>query len=435
MLDYNTSVVLAGTGLLGVASGVIGSFAVLRRRALLGDALAHAALPGIGLAFLIVGARSFPALLGGALVSALLGAALVGFLTRYTRTREDAAIGIVLSVFFGAGLALMKVIQNASVEGNKAGLQSFIFGQTAGLILGDVYAIAILVIAVLIAVLLLYKEFKVVSFDREFAAVQGWPAQALDYLLLGLLAVTIVVGLQAVGVVLMAAMLILPGSAARFWTERLGLLLALAGLLGFLAGALGTLISYFSAGAQLPAGPTIVLVGTTLFLLSMTLAPRRGVLAMLIRHRRLCRRVRRQHFLRAIYERLEPQPAVGASFDSKALERSGDWSGRSLRAAIREAARAGWIAPAGQRGWWTLSEEGLRMAADVVRSHRLWELFLIEYADIAADHVHRDADMLEHVIPDDLVDELEEHLRRAGRLPEVQTVPVSPHGAGEERDR
>ena len=146
---YNTAVVLAGTGLLGMAAGIVGSFAVLRRRALLGDALSHAALPGICLAFLIVEARSLPALIAGAFVTAVLGMGIVTAIVRYTRTKEDAAIGIVLSVFFGAGIVLMRIIQNSDVEGSRAGLNSFIFGKTAGIVASDVYAVGVLVVVVI----------------------------------------------------------------------------------------------------------------------------------------------------------------------------------------------------------------------------------------------------------------------------------------------
>ncbi|MGH9360916.1 MAG: metal ABC transporter permease, partial [Thermoanaerobaculia bacterium] len=224
-LDYNTTVVVVGTGLLGLASGVIGTFAVLRRRALVGDALAHAALPGICIAFLLTGERAFLPLLAGAFLSGLLGVWVVSLLARHTRTKEDAAIGIVLSVFFGTGISLSRFIQSQGSAGSKAGLDHFIFGKTAGMLAQDVYTIAFLVLAVVAAVALLFKEFKLVSFDPEFGSVQGWPTLRLDLALMGLLALTTVVGLPAVGVVLMAALLIIPAAAARFWTEGLAAML------------------------------------------------------------------------------------------------------------------------------------------------------------------------------------------------------------------
>ncbi len=427
MLSYNTTIVLAGTGLLGLASGMIGSFAVLRRRALLGDALAHAALPGICLAFLITGTRSFPLLLCGALVTAVIGMSLVAFISRNTRTKSDAAIGIVLSVFFGAGVVLLKVIQNSTTGGGKAGLSSFIFGKTASMIAGDVWAIGALVLAVLAVTVLLYKEFKLVSFDAEFAAVQGWPAGFLDYLQLALLAITIVVGLPAVGVVLMAALLILPGAAARFWTERLGVLLVLAGIFGLVAGATGTLVSSMTHTVELPAGPTIVLVGTAIFTASMAFAPGRGVLAQFLRRRSMSKKNQRQHVLRAAYEVLEQGLPERRPFALEEIVARRGWSRADARRALASAESAGLVVGAPREHHWQLTERGFHQAADVTRRHRLWELYLIECADLAADHVDRDADLVEHVMPPELVGELERQLARAGRLPARGEVPSSPH--------
>ena len=427
-LKYNTTVVLAGTGLLGMAAGIIGSFAVLRRRALLGDALSHAALPGICLAFLIVEARSMPALITGAFVTAVLGMLAVTAIVRHTRTKEDAAIGIVLSVFFGAGIVLMRIIQNASVEGSRAGLNSFIFGKTAGIVAIEVYAVGVLVVVVIGAVLLLYKEFKLVSFDPDFASVQGWPSAILDALLLGLLTVTTVVGLPAVGVVLMVAMLILPGAAARFWTERLNILLVLSALFGFLAGSVGTVVS--ATTIDLPAGPTIVLVGSAIFGVSLAIAPRRGILARGFRRLRLASKVERQHLLRAAYEVVEPGLPGRAGFQIGAVSERRRWPLAVVRRALRKAEHAGLVAQGVAEGEWRLTDRGRHQAAEVTRLHRLWELYLINYAHVAADHVDRDADMIEHVLPPELVHELERELEGSGRLPSRGEVPSSPHEFG-----
>lgn len=277
---YNTLVVLACTSLLGATSGLVGTFAILRRRALLGDALAHAALPGICVAFMVWGERSLPIMLLGALVCGVLGVLIVSFLAWATRIKEDAAIGAVLGVFFGAGIALSTWISKATPTGSRAGLDSYILGKTAGIIRQDVYLIAGVSLACLVVIALLYKEFKLATFDRDFSRVQGWPTLALDLLLMGLIAVIVVVGLPAVGVVLMAAMLILPAAAARFWTDKLGTMLALASGLGLFIGCSGTLAS--AQFSLTPAGPVIVLVGSAVFLVSMLLAPRRGTVARLV---------------------------------------------------------------------------------------------------------------------------------------------------------
>ncbi len=282
MIRYNTLIVLLGVGLLGAAAGPVGAFTVLRRRALVGDALAHATLPGLCIAFVLAGERDLFWLLTGAFVSGLAGVGLLALMARYSRIKEDAAIGVVLSVFFGVGIAMLGVIQKRG--GAHAGLESYILGKTAGLLLSDVYVLAGLAAGCLAALALFYKELKLVSFDRDFAATQGWPTAALDFLSLALVAVVVVAGLPTVGVVLMAALLIVPAAAARFWTDRLGVLLPLSSAFGLITGVLGAALS--ASHAALPAGPVIVLVGAALFLASALLAPGRGVIARWLETRR-----------------------------------------------------------------------------------------------------------------------------------------------------
>ncbi len=276
-LQYNTLLVLTGTCLLGAVGGFVGSLAVLRRRALAGDAFAHASLPGLCLAFFLVGERSFIALLIGAFVTGSLGLAAVALLRRFSRIKEDAALGIVLSVFFGAGIVFSRIIQGQHTTGNKAGLDSYIFGKTAGIISQDVLLIAAAAGLCLLVILLLYKEFQLVTFDADFGQSQGWPVLLLDLLMLGLLGLVVTIGLPAVGVVMVAALLILPAVTARFWTDRLSRMLPISAVLGAAMGAGGTALS--SSYADLPAGPVIVLTGTSFFIVSALFAPRRGLIA------------------------------------------------------------------------------------------------------------------------------------------------------------
>jgi manganese/zinc/iron transport system permease protein len=241
-IPYNTLVVLLGTGTLGLASGVVGAFAVLRRRSLVGDAVAHSALPGLAIAFMLSGERHFAFMLVGALVAGLIGGFLITWLQQNTRIKADAAIGIVLSVLFGLGIVLSRIVQD-DPSGRQAGLDSFLLGKTAGMISQDLLLISIVALNAIAIVALLYKEFKVISFDPHFASAEGLPVLFLDSLLMGLLVVITVIGLPAVGVVLMAALLIIPGVSARFWTDRLHRMIWLAGLFGLLTGAAGTYLS------------------------------------------------------------------------------------------------------------------------------------------------------------------------------------------------
>lgn len=276
MFQNQTILVLVGTMLLGIVAGMVGTFAVLRRRALAGDVVAHSAFPGLCLAFLIFHTHSIIVLLAGALATGLLGAFTLSILRRFTRLREDAILGTVLSVFYGGGIALTKTIQTHYRNEPGADLKSFIVGRAATMLAGDVVQIAAVALVSGFVVLLLYKEFKILSFDEQFCRVQGWPATRLDLCLMFLTAVTVVVGLPAVGVVLTAALLIIPPSAARFWTDRLSVMMAIACVCGAISGAAGTLMSARVDG--LPTGAVIVLTATALFVVSWLFAPHRGVL-------------------------------------------------------------------------------------------------------------------------------------------------------------
>ncbi|HXT59917.1 MAG TPA: metal ABC transporter permease [Pirellulales bacterium] len=429
MIAYNTAVVLAGASLLGASTGLVGSFAVLRRRALLGDALAHAAFPGVCLAFLCLDRRNLPAMLVGALMTGIVGVSLLIGLRRATRVKEDAAIGVVLSVFFGAGLALSRMIQNRSSAGSRAGLDSYIFGSAATMRLAELWLIAGVAAACLAIVLVLYKEFKLVAFDAGFARVQGWPAGRLDLLLMGLIAITVVIGLPAVGAVLIAAMLILPAAAARFWTDRLGVMLVVSAALGATSAAAGTLLSAQYDG--LPTGPTIVLVGAAAFLCSALFALRRGALSRSVRQLRFRRRLEEQRLLRTLYEAAEagrqasggPQPSPLAPLHRVTHQPANAGRSPALQhaprpAALRRAVRAGWLTV--EPGGYGLSEQGLSRAAHVVRGYRLWRLFLSECADQVGAFGELDVEAVDERLPPGVVSALEARLLAEGRLPATE---------------
>ena len=280
--DYTVRTVVAGAALLGIVSGVLGTFAVLRRQSLLGDALAHAALPGIALGFLVAGQRALPALLAGALASAVAAALLVALLVRRTRLKGDAAIGLALSLFFAVGVILLSFVQGRAGAG-QAGLETFLFGQAAAILRSDLWVMAALAGVALASVAALWKEFELVTFDPTYAAALGLPVAVLDVTLTALVAVAVVLGLQLVGVVLMSAMLIAPAVAARQWTHRLGRVAILAALFGAASGVLGATVS---AGARgLATGPLIVLALSAFTALSLVVAPTRGLLPTALRRR------------------------------------------------------------------------------------------------------------------------------------------------------
>ncbi|MCI0393539.1 MAG: metal ABC transporter permease, partial [Chloroflexi bacterium] len=238
LFDYTLRTVALGTAVIGIVSGALGSFALLRKQSLLGDAISHAALPGVVLAFMLTRSRASVVLIAGALVAGWLATLLILTIVRHTRIKEDSALGLALSVFFGLGLMLLTFTQRMP-DARQAGLDRFLFGQAAGLVERDVVTMAVIGLVVLLVLALFWKEFKLLSFDPEYGASLGLPMRLVDVLLTTLLVVAIVIGLQAVGVILMSAMVVAPAAAARQWTNRLSVMAVLAAVFGAISGVGG----------------------------------------------------------------------------------------------------------------------------------------------------------------------------------------------------
>jgi manganese/zinc/iron transport system permease protein len=276
--DVTLQTVVLGTAALGAATGLVGSFAVVRRQSLLGDAVSHAALPGLSLAFLL-GARSPAWLLFGAAIAGWLAMTIVGVIVRRSRIPFDAALGGTLAVFFGLGIAVMTGIRRFNADAAEHGLERYLFGQAATMRTTDLEVILSVGIALTLAVIAFWKEFKLLSFDPDYAAVLGYRVRLLDWFLTALVVLAVVIGLQAVGVVLMSTLLIAPAVAARQWTDRLGQLSLLAAAFGATAGLAGTLLSHELSQPRkpVPTGPTIVLCATAVAVGSILFAPQRGI--------------------------------------------------------------------------------------------------------------------------------------------------------------
>ena len=283
LTDYTLQIVSLGSALLGIISGVLGSFAVIRKESLLGDAVSHSALPGIALAFILTGTKNTEVLLLGALISGLVATLIIMGISKYSKIKFDSALALVLSVFFGGGLVLLTYIQKIP-NANQAGLDKFIFGQASTLLMRDVKIIAISGAILLVLVLIFWKEFKIVSFDIDFAESLGFNTRKITLLLFAMIVVAIIIGLQTVGVILMSAMLTAPAVAARQWTDKLHVMVILPALFGAIAGIGGTIIS--SLVSKLPTGTMIVIIVSIIVIISLTLAPNRGLIWKYIRDRK-----------------------------------------------------------------------------------------------------------------------------------------------------
>lgn len=296
--DYTVQNVAMGAALLGISSGVLGSFAVLRQQSLLGDTLSHAALPGVCLGFIIAGTRDLGSILLGALVTGSLAALFVMLLTRRSRLKTDAALGIALSVFFALGVVLLSYIQGTG-NASQGGLDSFLFGQAAAILRSDLLVMGGVTLLALALVATFWKEFKLVTFDPAFAGSLGLPVTLLETLLTVMIALAVVIGLQLVGVVLMASMVIAPAVAARQWTNRLGHMVILAALIGAAGGVFGGILS--ATGRGLATGPLIVLSISAVVFVSLLVAPGRGLLWEAVQRWRNQRRLRTQRVLTTLY--------------------------------------------------------------------------------------------------------------------------------------
>ncbi len=432
--DYNTRIVVLSVAFLGAASGLVGSFTLLRKRALIGDALSHASLPGITIAYMAaptlgLNSKSLTVLLTGATISGLIGVLAILWIRSTTKLKEDAALGIVLTVFFGCGAAFLGIIQNMN-HTQPAGLEDFIFGKTSAI---GVWDTKLIIGASLISTticILLFKELKLLCFDSDFARSRGSPILLLDIALMSLVVLVTMVGLQAVGLMLMVALLIIPAAASRFWTDRLALMAVVSTILGALGGVIGAMVS--TIFQNLPSGAMIVLTCSSFFLISLLFGTQRGLLPRYLRRKRVNWRVARQHLLRSMFELIEQQKEQASisandlnrkaivSLDSLMLQRT--WSRRELLRTLSSASQDDLIRQ--RESGVQFTQAGYTEAARLTRQHRLWELYLITHADVASANVDRDADHIEHVLEPEIVDQLEDLLDEQDfSLP----VPANPH--------
>ena len=357
LADYTLRTVALGAAALGALVGGLGTFALLRRQSLLGDAISHAALPGIAVAFLVTGSKSTVVLLVGAGIAGGLAVAILSGITASTRIKEDAALGLVLSVMFGLGMMLLTMVQKRP-DASQAGLDRFLFGQAAALMRGDLVLLAWLAAFAMAVVLALWKELKILCFDPDLAAALGYRVRRLETVLLALLVVAIVVGLQTVGVVLISALVVAPAAAARQWTDRLSLVAGLAAGFGAVAGASGAVIS--SVTPRLPTGPTVVVVLAAIAVASLLFAPARGLLWGAVARLRHGRRLRLEAVLVDLYLLAGQHDDPGHAHSPAAL--AAMHRGRAgVDRSLARLADAG-LVRRGDGPVWALTDEGRRRA-------------------------------------------------------------------------
>ncbi|MGB5980866.1 MAG: metal ABC transporter permease [Nonlabens sp.] len=354
--DYTLRTITLGTAVLGAICGMLGSFAVLRKQSLLGDAISHAALPGIAVAFLLTGAKDPNVLLLGALVSGLIGVFWIKGITTKTHLKTDTALGLILSLFFGFGMLLLTYIQKQP-NANQAGLDKYLFGQAATLVESDVILMSIVTGVSLFVMLLFWKEFKLLLFDRNYAMTLGFNTKFIDGLISFFIVLAIVIGLQTVGVVLMSAMLLAPAAAARQWTNKLSVMVLLAAIFGAFSGVFGTAIS--ASQANLSTGPVIVLVAAVFVTVSFIFSPGRGILFKQIRLLKNRRDLELKKTLHFMYSIVKKHDDISRPHSIRILNNFQGFT----RGKLAELEKKDWIQIKGND--WSLTPEGYETAENL----------------------------------------------------------------------
>lgn len=418
--DPNALMVLLGTVLLSTGAAVVGNFTFLRKRALVGDTVAHAVLPGICIAFMLSGTKNPIWLMLGAVIAGWMGLLFMDLIIRKSKLKADTATGLVLSVFFGLGIFLLTTIQHSG-NASQSGLDKFLFGNAASMMEQDVYVFGGTAIILLMIVALLFRPFKIVAFNPEYAASIGMPVWLYEFILSSLTVLAVASGIQAVGVVLMAALLITPAAAGRYWTDSLPKMMAISVLFAVLSAIGGTWVSFVFP--SMPTGPWIIMFLSILAIVSVLVSPQQGVIARNRQRRKNEAKILRENALKAFYYlgNKNEDYRKARSFEEIRMDRG--LSSSELKVALRRLVRESKLAKNGES--WSLTEEGLKESFRIVRLHRLWELFLNKRLHLRADHVHDGAEAMEHVITPEIEALLEEELGNPRKDPHQSEIPYT----------
>jgi manganese/zinc/iron transport system permease protein len=409
--DPNVIYVVLGMLFINTASAVIGTFALLRKRALIGDAIAHSLLPGICFGFLLSGEKNIALLMAGAFLTGWLSTFAVDIIVSRSKVKQDAAIGIVLSTFFAVGIVLLTYIQNEA-SGQQAGLETFLFGQAASITKSEVLTLAMVCILILIMVLLFYRHFVMVSFDEDHASSIGLPVRFIEFLITSLTVLAIAAGIQALGVILMSALIITPAAIGRMWSHDLKTVITLAVIFSVISGFGGAYVSYSASG--MPTGPWVVLILSVLVAFSVLFSKRKGIIVRFRSARSIRNKIHDENILKAIFQFHEKKEEehLSLALSVNDLMEIRKFDTYDLIRGIRRLDRTGLIERDNNR--MSLTEEGKLESKRIVRLHRLWEQYLLKKTTIDTEHVHSGAEAIEHIITPEIEKELEKELGITG---------------------
>jgi manganese/zinc/iron transport system permease protein len=408
--------VLVGLAVIASVAGVIGCYAFLRRRTLIGDAVSHSVLPGVAIGFMLSGTKDPFALLVGGLFFGYLAILSIDWIHRKSKLSEDTAIAFVATVYFALGSVLLSVVSGLE-NGQQAGLKNFLFGKAATLTELDVSVFVGAAMLIVLAVVLFYKPFLLISFNKDFASAQGWKTNRYETLLSLLTVLVITIGLQAVGVVLMSALLIAPAAAARYWTNSLPKMMIIAAIFGAASGVGGGLLSLL--GENMPTGPWVVMILFVFTLLTLLFSPNKGFLAIQRRNRSNERQINQENVMKIMHQLGEVGKlkfTISEMLDKRRMDTN--VLSKTLRALQKEN-----FIHADKENLLSLTETGRVEAMRIVRLHRLWELYLTQRLKFKEDHIHGTAETIEHLITDDLEKALLKELDYPEMDPHEKKIP------------
>ncbi|MEC7802146.1 MAG: metal ABC transporter permease [Verrucomicrobiota bacterium] len=429
MDDPSIQRVIVGCLIMGVSCGLIGSYVVTRRLSLFGDTLSHAILPGIAVGFIWSGTKDNYSIFVGAMIAGFLGVSCLSVLQKFTKINGDSSLGIVLSAFYAFGICLLTRIQKVGYS-DQAGLDSFMFGQISSFSTQDLYGQFFALLLIGLFIFFNYRQLLVSGFDFQFSRSIGIPAELLQYGLWILISFCVISSLQMVGVILVSAMLVIPAATASLISKRMNTYLTLASILGAIAGFVGAFLSFL--GKNLPTGPLIVLVAGSFFALVLFLQPQKGILFQWLRLRSENSRIAIENTLKAAFQILESRDFQETEISSQEMMRKRGLSSAEVQRETLNLINAGLATKSTlftedrqllPQTNLTLTPKGWEYSCKIVRNHRLWELYLTNEAEYEPDHVHEDAEKIEHVIGEKTVRKLEKLLKNPRTDPHGKLIP------------
>jgi manganese/zinc/iron transport system permease protein len=423
LADPNVRYVAVAILLLGGVSGAVGTFNFLRKKTLVGETVAHSMLPGVLIAFILSGVKNPLVLITGAAISGWLSIWVVDYITRHSKIKGDSALAIVLSSFFGLGIVMLTVIQRTSGK-EQSGLDHYIFGNAAAMTPEDSLVFGSISLIVLAIVFWHYFSLKAVVFNQDFAQSIGINTRWIEAIISFITILSISVGIKAVGIVMMSALLIIPPTAARFWTDSLNKMLVVSGIFGAVSGWLGAFVSY--SYSSMPTGPWTIVIISIIAFVSMMFAPKKGVVFQRWSKLLVKRRMNEENLLKTAVQ-LEVR-GQGKLFNRLSISSRQFFDQRLWNRTIKRLKRKGLIKRV--HTGFTLSTEGRAIGAEIDRRHKIWEIYLQRRMQMSVHLVHDEADTMEHFLTPDIEDEILKELGLCSRFnPLLEIHELVPEGA------